>query len=154
MGTASCAIWKSLRKHEREEKDQELGDLNPTRSPKPPNHFCHFCFLFSKQLGCACIIFLNFPPNLKGEKYPFSEIGCFVGSGTSMCSPVALSQSPRASHPPPFCRWQLTGGCGLPTPAATMPPRWPCNTRALSSGHRAGFPPPSQPPIFSRLVRM
>lgn len=94
MGAASCAIWKSLLKHEREGKDQELRGLNPARSPKPPNNFCHFCFLFAKRLGWAPA----FLQNRKGEKYPFSETGCFVGSGTRMCSPVALSPPGHLTH--------------------------------------------------------
>lgn len=111
MGAASCAIWKSLLKHEREGKDQELRGLNPARSPKPPRNFCHFCFLFAKSLGWAP----TFLRNRKGEKYPFSETGCFVGSGTRMCSPVDLS--PQDFSPTAFPSAGCPAGLRLCTPA-------------------------------------
>lgn len=146
MGAASCAIWKSLLKHEREGKDQELRGLNPARSPKPPNNFCHFCFLFAKSLGWAP----TFLQNRKGEKYPFSETGCFVGSGTRMCSPVDLSPPGLLTHRLYICR--LPGRAEALHPCSL--PGWLCNTRGLSWGTQSGFPPQSQLPILSRLVRM
>lgn len=89
IGIASCVIWKWLLKHRREERDQKSQDLNPIQSFKSPNNFCHFCFFFSRDLDGICFIFLNFSQNHQGEKHPFSEIGCFVGSGTRVCQAEA-----------------------------------------------------------------
>lgn len=109
MGTASCAVWKSLLKHEREEENQELRGLNPAQSPKPPSHFCHFCFLFSKHLGCTCIIFLNFPPEPQRWEIPFLQNRLFCGQQYQ----YVFSRGPfppRTLHPPPLCRCQQAGG--------------------------------------------
>lgn len=157
MGTASCAVWKSLLKHEREEENQELRGLNPAQSPKPPSHFCHFCFLFSKHLGCTCIIFLNFPPEPQRWEIPFLQNRLFCGQQYQ----YVFSRGP---FPPGLCTHLLyvaasrRGGCRLPGRAEAAHScsllGWLCNTWGLSSGHRSGFPPQSQLLIFLRLVRM
>ena len=155
MGTASCAIWKSLLKHEREEKDQELWDLSPARSPKPPNHSCHFRFLFSKHLGCTCIIFLNFPLKPRRQEIPFLWNRLLCGpqhQSMLSCGP----SPPRTCCPPPFCCCRLPGraGAGGWGCAPLLAAEGPRSTWGLGSGLWAGFPLQSQPPIFTRLVRV
>lgn len=78
MGSALCHLkiiaWAWKRR-----KGSGIMRLNPAWSPKPPNNFCHFCFLFSQCLVCPCIIFLNFPPEPQRWEIPFLWNRWFCG---------------------------------------------------------------------------